>query len=74
MKLNSIMHLENDKNYLILKAFKYSKKEYYLAFAVDNNKKINPNDLIFLTTEEEGQEQYINIVEDKKILKELIRL
>lgn len=74
MKLNSVIHLENDKNYLILKIFKYCKKEYYLSFAIDSNKIINPNDLIFLTIEEEQKEQYINIVEDKKILKELIRL
>lgn len=74
MKINSIIKLENDQNYIILKKINFQNEEYYLAFNILNNKKINPNDLIYLTIEKDQTETYINIVENTKILKKLIKL
>lgn len=74
MKVNSILKLENNKNYIILKKINYQNEEYYLAFNLLDDKKINPNDLIYLMVEKEQTDIYINIVEDKKILNGLIKL
>lgn len=74
MKVNSILKLENNKNYIILKKINYQNEEYYLAFNLLDDKKINPDDLIYLMIEKEQADIYINIVEDKNILNRLIKL
>lgn len=73
MKVNSILKLENNKNYIILKKINYQNEEYYLAFNLLDDKKINPDDLIYLMIEKEQADIYINIVEDKNILNRLIK-
>ncbi len=74
MKVNSIIKLENNQNYIILKKINYQNEEYYLAFNLLEDKKLNPNDLIYLMVEKDQTDIYINIVEDKKILNKLIKL
>ena len=73
MNVDDIMVLDNNKSYLLLLDKFIKDNKYYLAIELDNNE--NPtNNYVVVREEKEGNDIYMEIIEDPYIYNELINM
>jgi hypothetical protein len=73
-KINSVVKLENNKRYVILKMVEYLEKEYYFAMEMNIKGQLVKDNTTFLFVDNDGDDTYIIPVDDESIIKELVRL
>ena len=71
MKLNDIIVLDNSKQYTLLKETMKEGKKYYLAAEVSEDGSVNHNAIAILELIHEQDGNYVEIVEDEELIKEL---
>lgn len=71
MKLNDIIVLDNEDKYTLLKEVEKDGSKYYLAAGVDKDNHINRKVIVIIKVVHEEDGDYIEIVEDEKLLKTL---
>ena len=74
LKINSIIVLENNDRYLILKEAMYYGKKYFLAMSVDENNQVDSKKIIVLEEYVSGFETYVSKVIDKEVMTVLTRM
>ena len=73
LKINTIIHLEDDEKYVLLSETEYEGSRYFLAMGVDDNKDVIPHKVAILEEEIEftndGEEDiYVERVTDPELV------
>ena len=71
MKLNDIIVLDNDEQYTLLKETEKDGDKYYFAAGVDKDGHVSEKIIVILKLIHEDDGDYVEIVEDEKLLEEL---
>ena len=79
LKINTIIHLEDDEKYVLLSETEYGGGHYFLAMGVDDNKDVIPHKVAILEEEIEfgndGEEEiYVDRVTDPELVITLTRI
>ena len=72
MKVNDIIVLDNDDKYILLKEIIKDDITYYFAAGVDEKENIDQKKLVILKLIFDKDGNYIEIVEDEKMLQTLV--
>lgn len=73
IKINAIITLENNEQYMVLNQTIYEGDKYYLVMGLDQNKEIIENNVAIFKEETEQDNVYIEKVEDSKLIIELTK-
>lgn len=73
IKINTIITLENNEQYMVLNQTIYEGDKYYLVMGLDQNKEIIENNVAIFKEETEQDNVYIEKVEDSKLIIELTK-
>ena len=73
LKINTIIHLEDDERFVLLSETEYDGSHYFLAMGVDENKDVIPQKAAILEEEieygENGEEEiYVDRVTDPQLV------
>ena len=73
LKINTIVHLEDDERFVLLSETEYEGSHYFLAMGVDENKHVIPQKVAILEEEAEfnadGEEEiYVDRVTDPELV------
>ncbi len=74
LKVNTIISLENDEQYVILNETIYGGIKYFLVMGVDKNKDVIPNDVAIIEEIIDGQDVYVDKVTDPELIIILTRI
>lgn len=74
LKLNSIVILENNEEYLTLNEAMYYGKKYFLTMKLKDNREVDTKDIVILEEYISGFETYVIKVIDKDIISVLTRM
>lgn len=73
IRTNTIITLENNKQYMVLNQTEYEGFSYYLVMGLDQNKEIIENNVAIFKEEIDNNDVYIEKVEDSKLIIELTK-
>ncbi len=74
LKINTIISLENDEQYVILNETMYGGIKYFLVMGVDKNKDVIPNNVAIIEEIIDGQDVYVDKVTDPELIVILTRI
>lgn len=72
MKENDVIILDNDEKYTLLKKVEKDNTTYYMAAGVTDDDHINQKKLVVLKLISKSDGDYVEIVKDENILKEIM--
>ncbi|MDE5539205.1 MAG: hypothetical protein K2J20_01820 [Bacilli bacterium] len=68
LKINHIIVLENNEEYIVLKETMYYGKKYFLAMKLDKNREVISSNVIILEEYVSGFETYVAKVIDSELI------
>ena len=68
LKINHIIMLENDENYIVLNETMHSGKKYFLAMKLNKKQEVISNSITILEEYVSGFETYVTIVVDPELI------
>ena len=79
LKMNTIIHLEDDEKFVLLSETEYEGGHYFLAMGVDENKDVIPQKVAILEEEvefsDDGEEEiYVDRVTDPQLVMHLTKV
>ena len=74
LKVNMIIVLENDEQYITLKETMYNGKKYFLTMGLDQKREVIPSKIIIFEEHVSGYETYVSKVIDKSLITNLTEL
>ncbi len=74
LKTNSIIVLENKEEYIVLNEAMYHGKKYFLAMGLNQNREVDPKNVIILEEYVSGFETYVTKVIDSDAIAVLTRM
>ena len=74
LKTNTIITLENDEKYIVLNETMYGGSKYFLVMGLDENLEAVPNKVKIVEEVLDGEEIYVDTVEDNNLIVILTRL
>lgn len=74
LKINTIISLENDEQYVVLNETIYGGIKYFLVMGVDENKDVIPSNVAIIEEIIEGQDVYVDKVTDPELIVILTRI
>ena len=74
LKINYIIILENQEQYIVLKEAMVYGKKYFLAMGLDQNREVILNKVVILEEHVSGFDTYVSKVVDKELIAVLTRM
>ncbi len=74
LKINMILVLENDEQYITLKEAMLHGKKYFLAMGLNQNKQVLPDKIVILEEHVSGFDTYVSKVIQSELLMDLTRI
>ncbi len=74
IKINSIITLSNDEQYMVLNETIFENNHYFLVMGVDDNHEILSSKVAIFKEEKENEDVYVSKVEDSRLIIELTKL
>ena len=74
LKINYIIILENQEQYIVLKEAMVYGKKYFLAMGLDQNREVILNKVVILEEHVSGYDTYVSKVVDKELIAVLTRM
>ncbi len=71
MNEKDVITLDNGINYLIVDKYELLEGEFYLAVGIDKDEELDPDNIQILYLGEDEEGEFIEIVEDEKIIKDV---
>lgn len=71
---HTIVTLENNKKYVVLKSLTYQEKNYFMTTMVDKNRKMLNNAVVILEEESLGNDTYVREVLNSSLRSQLLSL
>lgn len=74
LKINHIIVLENNSEYIILNEVMESGHKYFLAMGLDKNRQVITSNVIILEEHVSGFDTYVSLVKDSELISKLTKL
>jgi len=74
IKINHIIVLENNEEYIVIKETMYLGKKYFLAMALDKDRKVIADKVVILEEYVSGFESFVSKVNETELLTVLTRI
>ncbi len=74
LKINHIIVLENNQQYIVLNEAMYYAKKYFLAMGLNEKKEVIASDVVILEEYVNGFDTYVTKVEDKELIAILTKI
>lgn len=74
IKVNSIITLSNDDQYMVLNEANYKNERYFLVMGIDNNKEIISSKVAIFKEEKENENIFVEKVTDSKLIIDLTKI
>lgn len=74
LKLNHIITLENNENFIVLNETMYKDKKYFLTMKINEKREVIANSIAILEEYISGFETYVIKVEDQKLIVSLTEI
>lgn len=74
MKINNLITLKDNTNYLLLEEIQYENKKYFFCVKVDEEKTKPINDYVFLKEETIHNKESVKIIKDSKLIEILYNI
>ncbi len=74
LKINYIIVLENNEQYIVLKEAMYYGKKYFLAMGLDENREVISSKVVILEEHVSGFDTYVSKVVDGNLISVLTRM
>ncbi len=74
LKINHIIVLENNEEYIILKEAMKDGKKYFLGMRLDNSRKVIPDSIIILEEYVSGFDTYVRKVLESELITNLTEI
>lgn len=74
IKINSIITLSNNEQYMVLNEATYFDKQYYLVMGIDDNKEIISSKVAIFKEEKEDGNVFVEKVTDSKLIIDLTKI
>ena len=74
LKINTIIVLENNEQYIVLKEAMYYGKKYFLSMGLDEKREVIPSKVVILEEHVSGFDTYVSKVVDGDLITVLTRM
>lgn len=74
LKINNIIVLENEEQYILLKDTMYYGKKYFLGMGIDENMKVINSKVVIFEEHVSGYDTYVSKVAQKELITVLTRM